>query len=251
MHQPISGLSSPGALGRLIALWRYPVKSMGGEALASAELTADGVLGDRRWAAYTADGGMGSGKNTRRFRRVDGLLDLRTELQDPSTVPEVVFPDGRRGRADDPGISQALSDLLDRPLQLRPQTVVPHHDESPVHLVTTASLRQLESIHVRAVAAARFRANILLELDQALVVGRLPGREWEGRRIRIGTSAVLRMGPSMSRCVMVNAAQPVEGLPTDGALLKTLGSAGELEFGDHATVVCPGRVSVGDEVTLL
>ncbi len=147
--------------------------------------------------------------------------------------------------------STALSDLLDRSLQLRPRTVVPHHDESPVHLVTTASLRQLESIHVRAVAAARFRANLLLDLDPAPVVARLPEHEWDGRRIRIGTSTVLRIGPPMPRCVLLNAAQPVEGLPTDGALLKTLGSAGELEFGDQATVVCPGRVSVGDEVTLL
>jgi uncharacterized protein YcbX len=31
----------------LAAIWRYPVKSMAGEALSTAELTADGILGDR------------------------------------------------------------------------------------------------------------------------------------------------------------------------------------------------------------
>ena len=28
-------------------LWRYPVKSVGGEAIATAELTANGIPGDR------------------------------------------------------------------------------------------------------------------------------------------------------------------------------------------------------------
>jgi uncharacterized protein YcbX len=32
---------------RVSGLWRYPVKSLGGEALESAELTLDGVAGDR------------------------------------------------------------------------------------------------------------------------------------------------------------------------------------------------------------
>ena len=30
-------------------LWRYPVKSMAGEAVEAVELDADGVVGDRRW----------------------------------------------------------------------------------------------------------------------------------------------------------------------------------------------------------
>ena len=30
-------------------LWRYPVKSMAGEAVKAVELDADGVAGDRRW----------------------------------------------------------------------------------------------------------------------------------------------------------------------------------------------------------
>jgi len=35
-----------------------------------------GLLHDREWAAYTSDGGIASGKTTRRFRRVDGLFEL-------------------------------------------------------------------------------------------------------------------------------------------------------------------------------
>ena len=33
---------------QVAGLWRYPVKSLGGEALVEAELTSDGIVGDRR-----------------------------------------------------------------------------------------------------------------------------------------------------------------------------------------------------------
>lgn len=87
-------------VGHVSLLARYPVKSMGGELLAAAEVASRGVVGDRSWAAYTADGGIGSGKTTRRFQRVDGLLAFRARIED--TVPVVEFPDGRTHRADDP-----------------------------------------------------------------------------------------------------------------------------------------------------
>src|SRR3954447_22066704 len=36
--------------GRGAALWRYPVKSMGAEALEHADVSWHGLAGDRRWA---------------------------------------------------------------------------------------------------------------------------------------------------------------------------------------------------------
>jgi hypothetical protein len=41
---------------RIAELWRYPVKSMGGEALEEARLTADGIAGDRALAVLDASG---------------------------------------------------------------------------------------------------------------------------------------------------------------------------------------------------
>ena len=37
-------------VGRVSGLWRYPVKSMAGEALAQADVSWHGFAGDRRWA---------------------------------------------------------------------------------------------------------------------------------------------------------------------------------------------------------
>ena len=78
--------------GVVAGLMRYPVKSLAGEELDAAEMQGRGLAGDRAWAVYTPDGGIGSGKTTRRFRRVDGLLQLRATLA--GSVPVVEFPGG-------------------------------------------------------------------------------------------------------------------------------------------------------------
>ena len=87
--------------GRVGALLRYPVKSMAGEELTEVEVTPRGLAGDREWAVHTEDGGIGSGKTTRRFRRVDGLLEWRAGLEGPA--PFGVAPTGERYGVPDAG----------------------------------------------------------------------------------------------------------------------------------------------------
>ena len=92
--------TSPAGVGTVTWLARYPVKSMAGEELAEAAFGSCGVTGDRDWATYTTDGGIGSGKSTRRFRRVEGLLSHRAVLG--GAVPLVVTPTGCTVRRGDP-----------------------------------------------------------------------------------------------------------------------------------------------------
>jgi hypothetical protein len=47
-------------VGRVAALWRYPVKSMAAEELHAAEVSWHGLAGDRRWA-FIRDGQVRSG----------------------------------------------------------------------------------------------------------------------------------------------------------------------------------------------
>jgi len=60
-------------VGTVARLMRFPVKSLAGEELDTVDVEERGLAGDRWWAVHTADGGIGSGKTTRRFRRGDGL----------------------------------------------------------------------------------------------------------------------------------------------------------------------------------
>ncbi|MFG2875498.1 MOSC N-terminal beta barrel domain-containing protein [Streptomyces sp. NPDC048337] len=72
-------------LGTVERIWRYLIKSTGGERLATADVDARGLVGDRLYAVRDAEGRLGSGKNTRRFRRMPGLL--RPASRYPSRYP--------------------------------------------------------------------------------------------------------------------------------------------------------------------
>jgi uncharacterized protein YcbX len=61
-------------------LTRYPVKSPAGENLEEAVVGRRGPAGDRSRAVHTDDGGSGAARPPRRFRRVDGLLQLAAIL---------------------------------------------------------------------------------------------------------------------------------------------------------------------------
>ena len=189
---------------------------------------------------YTEDGGIGSGKTTRRFRKVDGLLDLRATLE---AVGPVVECSGVRLPADQ--ASTLVSEALGRPVTLRPEGAVPHHDESPVHVITTAGLRRLSERLGEPVDPARFRANVVLDTLDLDTTG---PDDWVGRDLRLGDEVVLRIGAGMPRCVMVDL--PQRGLDRDGRILKTLASDGDLTFGWQAHVVRGGRLRRGDVALL-
>src|SRR5947199_3222624 len=93
---------------RVSELWRYPVKSLQGEQVDSVAVTADGLEGDRRFAIYDVETGLGL-----TARRVPELLFASARWQDDSTG-EITLPDGSKPRDDD-----ALSAWLDRPVALR------------------------------------------------------------------------------------------------------------------------------------
>src|SRR5881275_2690342 len=84
--------------GAVVALWRYPVKSMLGEELNATAVTARGLLGDREFALLDAETGkVASAKNPRRWPT---LFDFRAAYAEPpgeGPLPPVriTFPDGR------------------------------------------------------------------------------------------------------------------------------------------------------------
>src|SRR5690349_10610437 len=94
-------------LGPVTAVLRYPVKSLAGEALERATIDGRGLVGDRLWCVRDPDGKLGSGKSTRRFRKMEGLLDLVATYD--GDVPVIGYPDGRTLRGDDPDVHAALS----------------------------------------------------------------------------------------------------------------------------------------------
>jgi hypothetical protein len=232
-------------VGTVSLLARYPVKSMRGEQLARAELDPRGFVGDRQWAVYTADGGIGSGKSSRRFRKVDGLLGFRASLAGPAgAVPLIESPAGQRFRADEPAADELLSAALHQPLRLGREGGVRHHDDSGLHLVTTAGVRMLAELLGDAIDVARFRPNLVLDVPGTGFVE----DGWTGRELRLGSEVVIRLGAGMKRCVMVDMAQGPLG--RDGRILKILGQEHQVLLGLKAEVVRTGLVRQGDPAFL-
>jgi uncharacterized protein len=235
-------VTSHGTIGRIAAVHRYPVKSLSGETLRDARFDARGVAGDRCWAVLDPDGKLGSGKSTRRFRRMPGLLELTAEYD--GDVPVVTFPDGRRLRPG-PELDEALSWHVGRRVTLGRESEVSHFDDGPVHLVTTSAVRAVEEVHGAAVDARRFRANLLL--DDGTGAGYAEDG-WLGARLTVG-EAVLEVVQPMPRCVMVDQHQV--GVDVDGGrLLRTVATHRDNDFGLLLRVVRTGRFGVGNDVVV-
>ncbi len=107
-------------------IWRYPVKSMGGEQLDHAVVHEKGIYGDRGWAVRDEKAGT-----IRSARYIPRLL-LCTARYLPGTdaglVPhvEITLPDGSTVNSDDTRVNRRLSDAMGRELTL--WSLKPEHE---------------------------------------------------------------------------------------------------------------------------
>jgi uncharacterized protein len=274
------------ASGSLIALWRYPVKSMMGEELNAAEVTRGGLAGDRAYALVdSANGKVASAKNPRKW---PALFDFRATLADvPSTgmtMPPVriTLPDGTIVSSEQVDIDRILTAELKRPVTLdlaeqaatsadaRPATAEAYwpdleglehrdavtdfglpqgtfFDAAPVHLLTTATLDRLRSLYPKGrFESRRFRPNMVIETANG-ATGFLENA-WVGRTLAIGDSVRLSITGPCSRCVMTTLAQG--DLPRDAGILQTAARHNTSNVGVYASVLQGGVVRRGDSVRL-
>jgi hypothetical protein len=223
-----------------VSLHRFPVKSMAGQRVESLDADRRGCAGDRTWSVRTSSGKIGSGKNSRRFSAVPGLLLTRAEEQDGAVL--LTFPDGATCPVEGQEAAERLTRLVGQPVTLEREADVSHFDDGPVSLVAQASVAAVGHERGEPVDAGRFRANILVDGLAAFAE-----RTWIGRDLQIGT-AVLRVVAALPRCVMVNA-EAVD-LPAQPGNLAAIGRLNQGELGVVADVVEPGGIRVGDAVVL-
>jgi hypothetical protein len=216
------------------ALARYPVKSLLGESLDQLALDERGVIGDRWWALRTPSGRFGSGKTTRRFTRMDRLLDMSARLGDTACL--IRLPDGTEVPIGDPRLDQMVSKIVAQQVMVVPEREVPHHDAAPIHIVTTAGLRWLGTPDWQ-----RCRPNIVIDV---------PGTErveddWIGKQFTIAT-ARLEIIDLAERCVTIESRHGEH--PARRGLLRSL-AGHDVTFGAYARVITPGAIGIGDPVT--
>ena len=233
---------------RVQELWRYPVKSLQGERVREALVTADGLDGDRRYAIFDLGTGMGL-----TARRIPGLLFASASLTADGGV-RITLPDGSAADGDD-----ALSDWLGRRVALRSagedagrryEDVVDFEREQssawkafegapgPFHDSSRARVSLLSTQTIGAWDRRRFRPNVLLEGagEDALI----------GSSVRLG-EAVLHIGGKIQRCVMVTRPQP-GGIDRDLDVLRTIARKRSACLAVGALITRTGIVRDGDEL---
>lgn len=232
-------------IGTIASLSRFPVKSMGGEAIDRAELGWTGLAGDRQYA-LVAPGG------SNRFpwftgRNHSPLICYRAAYRDPAdpkfSPVEVTAPDGTSWAIDDPALLERLKRESGDSMELL-RLGRGAHDAMPVSLVSTAGHAAVEAAHGTAIDLRRFRINILIDTE-------MPVRVWAGRRLAIGGEGgcELIVTAPIERCVMITI-DPDTGA-RDPWLMRTVARQFDNHYGVYANVTRPGQLALGDPLRLI
>jgi len=234
---------------RVSEIWRYPVKSMGGEPVSVATVTDLGVLGDRAWGIFDVETGT-----VLTARRTPEMLFAAAALTGADVA--LTLPDGTELSSADETCDQQLSAWLGRPVELRAAGAeggtyeVPldfENDENWVswqgpggawHDSKASRISLVSRDTMRDWDPRRFRANVILDGagEDDLV----------GIHINLGTTELAVMKP-IDRCVIVSRPQP--GIDRDLDVLRTINAERETFLAIGALVVTEGRIAQGDTIT--
>ena len=229
------------AVGHVVAVWRYPVKSMAAEQLDGVEVSWHGLAGDRRWA-FIRDGQVRSGFPWLTIRERADLAHYRpffAEPDRPDASPALVrTPSGGELDVADPALAARFGPGVRVIKQDRGV-----FDTMPISVLTTQALAGLGRLAGTGLTPGRFRPNLLLDAPGC----DFPEDAWVGRVLRIG-GLRMRVDQRDKRCVMVTI-DPVT-LLRNPAILRAIARERDNRLGVYGSTVEPGRVAVGDPVEL-
>jgi uncharacterized protein YcbX len=209
---------------QIAGLWRYPVKSLGGEPLSSAALTADGIRGDRIVHVRGQRGPL-----TGRTRH--GLLTLPVRTGGDGTP----LVDGQAW--DSPQVAELIRERA---------------GDGAV-LIADASPQRFDVLNLLVAtdeAVARFGHDVRRLRPNILVSGVATGAEatWPGHALAIG-DALIGIDSPRARCI-VTTIDPETG-EQDLDVLREIRRDFGGELALNCWVIRPGTINVGDEARLV
>ncbi len=233
--------TQPQLVGRLVGLWRYPVKSMGAEALDQVSVSWHGLAGDRRWA-FIRQGSVRSGFPWHTIRQQSDMNRYVPSFTDPAKPdhsPTVVkTPSGDVLDIDDPALGNELAPGGVR--LIRQSRGI--FDTFPLSLITTQTIDRLGELVGEPLDVQRFRPNFLVEgtEDRPFLED-----SWVGRVLRVGALR-MRVDQRDGRCVVITV-DPVTG-EHNPSVLTAVRDQRQGCLGVYGTTVAPGRVAIDDLV---
>jgi uncharacterized protein len=257
------------AVGTVESLWRYPVKSMGGEMLTESFVGFSGVYGDRCYAFKNSGARKGFpylNANVQqqmllyrpKFRYPERAAKPPNLIEAMSIAPgatpanaepedmtlDVVTPSGAVVAIDNP----ALIEMLGEGLRGENHLTLVRSDRAltdcrPVSLISLQTIRQIEEEMGRPVDKRRFRANVYVNLASGHGFSE---DELLGRKLRLGSKAVIAVLERDPRCKMISL-DPDTG-EHDPEVFRKVAQAHEAFAGVYCAVLVEGVLSVGDPV---
>jgi MOSC domain-containing protein len=240
-------------IGHVEAIFRYPVKSMGGEQMDTAELGWHGLDGDRRLAFRRTHDRSGFPWLT-----AGKLPDLvlfapqRREDAAPGDLPtHIRTPDGKEMPVFSDELAAEVGRRHGAPVQMM-QLKHGIFDEASVSLIASDTVREIGRLAGQGPDVRRFRPNIAVRLLRAVP---FQEDEWVGGVLSFGEGdQALDDAPAIAvtmrdvRCSMVNL-DPDCATPAP-EVLKAIFRANQNTAGIYGTVTRTGRLAVGQTVSL-
>ena len=265
--------------GRIVSIWRYPVKSMLGEELNSSYVTERGLIGDRVYALVDQETGkVASAKNPKKWGTLfDFHATFIDPLRDVENIPpiRITFPDGTQIFSDQGHIEDTLSKILGREVSLmkanldkpsyeeywpdieglaqrekvtdEPMPPKTFFDIAVIHILTSSTIDHLRELYPEGrFEVRRFRPNIVVESTSG--ENDFIENLWVGKKMVIGEETILKITGPCTRCVMTTL--PQADLPRDLGILHTVAKYNQVHAGVYASVHRGGRIHRGDRVRL-
>src|SRR5215218_6094896 len=179
--------------GRVLQVWRWPVKSMAGEQVRAMRVDARGAGGDRSHAVLHEHKGEWKPLTAREAPRLLAWHATYPFAADAGLHPEdppyalVTAPGWEHVYSwTDPRLGGALAEDLGRPVRLRRDVAGIQDLERSLLITTEATRAALADELGAAIDLRRFRPNLHLELDAPAWAE----HEWDGASVRFSGGVV-------------------------------------------------------------
>jgi hypothetical protein len=202
-------------LGRVAALWRYPVKSLAPEPLATAQVGLAGLAGDRQTALFVESPDRPRSGNTYRGKE-NNLLHTVTSA------------------------ARAIELAAERKVAVAERDGGPYFDAAVVSIVLDVWIADLERLTGRALEPLRFRPNVFVVAEPGIT---LAEAALVGASLTAGDVAFEVVAPT-ERCV--TPTYDLESGESDPLILRTLAQQRGNIMGIYCSVTTAGTLAAGD-----
>ena len=206
-------------IGAVASIWRYPVKSLRGEALESTDVLAGGIPGDRARALLVREGHVREGKTYR--GKENNVLHLQTDT------------------------ASAVEAARERGVTIEIIDEEPHYfDDAPISILVDRWLENLSHHVGYFVEPERFRPNFFIRAVPSFTADEAA---LTGRELQLG-DVWLRVRYPIERCVTTTYDQTTG--ESDPEILRYVAQNRSTWMGIYCDVLRAGTVRIGDSLAL-